>query len=90
LLATAAAQLGIERHAVNAVRGERVRGPWHIQNVNAYTAASRGGCRASRAWRPPTCPIASAGFEPWTVTPSLVPNPSRFWLWPSVHVGILN
>jgi len=32
----AARALGIEHHAVNTSRGERRRGPWHIQNVNAY------------------------------------------------------
>jgi len=42
LLATAAAELGIEHRAVNATRGERVRGPWHIQNVNAYHSRFKG------------------------------------------------
>ncbi|MCY7316689.1 MAG: IS1595 family transposase, partial [Rubrivivax sp.] len=28
--------LGLEHHAVNSAQGERVRGAWHIQNVNAY------------------------------------------------------
>jgi hypothetical protein len=27
---------GIAHEAVNTARGERRRGPWHIQNVNAY------------------------------------------------------
>jgi len=35
-LAAAANALNIEHHAVNTSRGERRRGPWHIQNVNAY------------------------------------------------------
>jgi len=36
LLATVASELGIEHHAVNALKGEHSRGAWHIQNVNAY------------------------------------------------------
>ena len=35
-LAAAAKTCGIEHHALNAARGEHRRGPWHIQNVNAY------------------------------------------------------
>lgn len=35
-LAAAARSLEIEHHAINVSRGERVRGAWHIQNVNAY------------------------------------------------------
>jgi len=35
-LAAAAKDCGIEHHAINTARGERRRGPWHIQNVNAY------------------------------------------------------
>ena len=35
-LAAAAKDRGIEHHAINSARGERRRGPWHIQNVNAY------------------------------------------------------
>ena len=35
-LAAAARARDIEHHAVNTARGERRRGPWHIQNVNAY------------------------------------------------------
>jgi transposase-like protein len=42
LLATVATELGIEHHPVNAARGERVRGPWHIQNVNAYHSRFKG------------------------------------------------
>jgi hypothetical protein len=36
LLATVARELEIEHNAVNTLRGERTRGAWHIQNVNAY------------------------------------------------------
>ena len=36
MLATVASALGIEHHAVNTLRGEHIRGAWHIQNVNAY------------------------------------------------------
>jgi transposase-like protein len=35
-LAAAAKARHLEHHAVNTARGERRRGPWHIQNVNAY------------------------------------------------------
>ena len=35
-LAAAAKDRDIEHHAINSARGERRRGPWHIQNVNAY------------------------------------------------------
>lgn len=35
-LATAARHLGMEHHALNSAQGERRRGAWHIQNVNAY------------------------------------------------------
>lgn len=35
-LANAARALDIEHHALNTLRGERTRGAWHIQNVNAY------------------------------------------------------
>lgn len=36
MLAAAARDLGLEHHGLNTLRGERKRGPWHIQNVNAY------------------------------------------------------
>ena len=36
MLAAAARQLGIEHHGLHTLRGERRRGAWHIQNVNAY------------------------------------------------------
>ncbi|CAM3735953.1 IS1595 family transposase [Roseateles saccharophilus] len=35
-LAAAARELGIEHQALNLSKGERRRGAWHIQNVNAY------------------------------------------------------
>lgn len=35
-LANAARDLGLEHHGLNTLRGERKRGAWHIQNVNAY------------------------------------------------------
>jgi transposase-like protein len=37
-LGAAARYLGIEHHALNGVKGQRVQGAWHIQNVNAYHA----------------------------------------------------
>lgn len=38
LLATVAKRLGVQHEPLNVVGGQRVRGPWHIQNVNAYHA----------------------------------------------------
>lgn len=35
-LAAAAQHLGVEHHVLNLSSRLRVRGPWHIQNVNAY------------------------------------------------------
>ena len=36
LLASAARALDIEHQPVNLAKGQRVRGAWHVQNVNAY------------------------------------------------------
>lgn len=36
MLAAVADELQIEHHAINLRHGERTRGAWHIQNVNAY------------------------------------------------------
>ena len=36
LLASAALALDIEHQPVNVSKGQRVRGAWHVQNVNAY------------------------------------------------------
>jgi transposase-like protein len=36
LLASVAQALDIEHQPVNASKGQRVRGAWHVQNVNAY------------------------------------------------------
>jgi transposase-like protein len=41
-LASAARALGVQHQAVNVSRGNRVRGPWHVQNVNAYVSRLRG------------------------------------------------
>ena len=35
-MAAAAREMGVQHEAVNRSAGERVRGPWHIQNANAY------------------------------------------------------
>ena len=35
-LAAAARHIGVEHHAINASAGQRVNGPWHINNVNGY------------------------------------------------------
>jgi len=42
MLAAAAHQLGLEHHGLNTLRGERRRGAWHIQNVNAYHSRFKG------------------------------------------------
>ena len=42
MLAAAARQLGLEHHGLNTLRGERRRGAWHIQNVNAYHSRFKG------------------------------------------------
>ncbi len=42
MLASAARDLGIEHHGLNTLRGERKRGAWHIQNVNAYHSRFKG------------------------------------------------
>ena len=36
MLAAVARELHLEHQAMNVQRGQRVRGAWHIQNVNAY------------------------------------------------------
>jgi len=41
-MATAAIAMGIEHHALNMSTGPRVRGAWHIQNVNAYHSRLKG------------------------------------------------
>ena len=41
----AARDLGIEHHAVNMRAGTHARGPWHIQNVNAYHSRFKGWLR---------------------------------------------
>jgi hypothetical protein len=42
MLAAAARHLGLEHHGLNTLRGERRRGAWHIQNVNAYHSRFKG------------------------------------------------
>lgn len=41
-MAAAAKKLGIHHEAVNLSAGERVRGPWHVQNANAYHGRLKG------------------------------------------------
>ena len=41
-MAAAAKKLGVHHEAMNLRAGERVRGPWHIQNVNAYHSRLKG------------------------------------------------
>lgn len=44
-LASAAQALGVQHQAINVSRGIRVRGPWHVQNVNAFVSRLRGWMR---------------------------------------------
>ena len=41
-MAATAKELGVHHQAMNLSAGERVRGPWHIQNVNAYHGRLKG------------------------------------------------
>ena len=41
-MAATAKELGVHHEAMNLSAGERVRGPWHIQNVNAYHGRLKG------------------------------------------------
>ena len=47
-MAAAASAMGIEHHALNMTAGTRVRGAWHIQNVNAYHSRLKGWIRRFR------------------------------------------
>jgi transposase-like protein len=41
-MAAAASEMGVQHEAMNLSAGERVRGPWHIQNANAYHGRLKG------------------------------------------------
>lgn len=41
-MAATATELGVRHEALNLSAGERVRGPWHIQNANAYHGRLKG------------------------------------------------
>ena len=41
-MAAAANELRVQHEALHLNAGERVRGPWHIQNANAYHARLKG------------------------------------------------
>ena len=41
-MAAAATELRVQHEVVNLSAGERVRGPWHIQNVNGYHGRLKG------------------------------------------------
>lgn len=41
-------KLNVEHHAVNVAAGERVRGAWHVQNVNAYHSRLKDWMRQFR------------------------------------------
>lgn len=45
MLASVARQLNVAHEALNLKAGIRVRGPWHIQNVNAYHSRLKGWMR---------------------------------------------
>jgi len=44
-LGAAARHLGVEHHALNLSKGQRVQGAWHIQNANAYHARLKNWIR---------------------------------------------
>lgn len=44
-LGAAARHLGVEHHALNLSKGQRVQGAWHIQNANAYHARLKNWMR---------------------------------------------
>lgn len=80
------ADIGITHESVNLSAGVRVKGAFHVQNVNAtpITAACTSGSPAFTAWPPVTCRTTSAGDVHWTPTvcpprkPCCVP-PSAFF-----------
>jgi hypothetical protein len=41
--------LGLEHHGLNTLRGERRRGAWHIQNVNACHSRFKGWLQRFRS-----------------------------------------
>ena len=41
-MAAAAKDMGVHHEAMNMSASERVRGPWHIQNANAYHGRLKG------------------------------------------------
>ena len=41
-MAATAKEMGVHHEAMNLSAGERVRGPWHIQNANAYHGRLKG------------------------------------------------
>jgi transposase-like protein len=47
-MAATAKQLGVHHEAMNLSAGERVRGPWHIQNANAYHGRLKGWMKRFR------------------------------------------
>jgi hypothetical protein len=86
-LAAAAKTEGIAHEALNTARGERRRGPWHIQNVNAYP--SRWKTWMVRFHRVATSNTTWARSAPATATPSVARRPRRCLRSPSGHEGIL-
>ncbi len=41
-MAVTAKEMGVPHDVMNLSAGERVRGPWHIQNANAYHGRLKG------------------------------------------------
>lgn len=89
-LATAARRLGVEHHAADLSVGVRVNGVWHLQKGNAFVSRLVAGCAASKAWRPATSRITSAGFACSTGRPDLIRNPRRSSHWRSGHERIIS
>ena len=62
-LAAAAKDRGIEPHAINSARGERRRGPWPIQNLNAYHSRYKNWMRRFYGVATSYLPNSLGGFR---------------------------
>ena len=63
-----AAKNGIEHHAVRAKEGERVRGAWHIQNVNGYHSRLKKWMRRFNG-------VATVNLQNYLVVREIVDHP---------------
>lgn len=91
-MAATAKQIGVHHEAMNLSAGERVRGPWHIQNVNAYHGRLKGWMHRFRGvatliWRATWPGSVHSTAPPAAETGHL---PCCDWLWGSMVEGITN